>query len=194
MSKCTIYYGMSGSLKLTTIESLHHREFKLLSDNKSIFSIDEKYFNWSGRINDVTLAIHRLLTLKYLPYDKDTVIERGVTDNVFCVPNRKLPGLLKYEDMDIKGLVDLELKYIYSATGSHVIKKLLVMKDEEFITKKVLTNRFRSAIYPDLSTYMSKQDEYIEFTKSWNKIDEVIEITDAKDYITNTLKIDYNFN
>lgn len=196
MNKCTIYYGMSGTLKLTTIESLHSDSFKVFSDTKPFFKMDEDYFNWSSRPNDAHLAIHRLLTLDlpgYLPSDKDIVIERGVTDNVFCIPNRKIPGMSKYEDIDILGLVNKEESIIKSRTNNcRIIKKLLVMKDEDFISKRVLNNRYRRSIYPSITDYLASQDKYIEFTKRYNSISEVIIINNAKDYITNILNINYN--
>lgn len=186
-NKCTIIYGMSGSLKLTTINSLYKNNFKVYSDTKPFFSYDEKYFNWSGRPNDSHLAIHRLLTLDlegYLPKDQDIVIERGVTDNLFCIPNRKIQGLESYEDIKIKELVDLEENILLNRTGlSNIDKILLVMEDKNFIESRVLNNKYRKAIYPNLDIYIEKQNEYIEFTEKWNKVSKKIIIRDALNYI-----------
>lgn len=194
MNKCTILYGLSGTLKMSTLNSyLYKNDFKLYSDTKSFFDIDEKYFNWSSRPNDCHLAIHRLLSLKLIPRDgRDVAIERGVTDNLFCVPNRKLNGLESYDKMNIEGLVNLETELL---SDFDVNKVLLVMKDEEFITNIVLDGpdgKHRKAIYPDLNTYMSKQNEYIEFTKKWNNIDSTVVIYNAKGYIETTLKLEYS--
>lgn len=192
-NKCTIIFGMSGSCKMATINShLYLDDFKIYSDTKPFYDMDEAYFNWSSRPNDAHLAIHRLLTLQlpgFLPSDKNVVIERGVTDNAFCIPNRKIQGMDRYDLIDIYGLVDLELR---SLRNFEVTKKLLIMRDEDFIVNKVINERHRSALYPDLSTYLSKQDEYVKFTKKYNDIDDEIIIADAKDYITRILKQDYH--
>lgn len=186
---------MSGTLKLSSILSLHSEDFKVLSDNKDFFKYDEEYFNWSSRVNDCHLAIHRLLMLKadgYLPKDEDIAIERGVTDMVFHVPFRKIEGLRSFYDMDIEGLVKLELDTIKSKSGCESVNKILmIMKDEEFIKSKVISDRFRRAVYPDVETYLKCQEEYIDFTKKWNCINWTIEIKNAKDYIENVLNQKY---
>lgn len=196
MNKCTILYGMSGTLKESTIMSyIYSESFKIYSDTKPFFELDENYFNWSSRVNDCHLAIHRLLTLRlpgFLPFDKDIVIERGVTDNLFCVPNRKISGLESYDDMKINELVKLEENFINRNGNTKINKILLIMKDSDFIASKVIDQRHRKAIYPDLSTYLSKQDEYVEFTKKWNIIDEEVVIDDARYYIENVLKQKFN--
>lgn len=194
-NKCTILYGMSGSLKLTTINFLYKEEFKVYSDTKPFFNYDKLYFNWSGVPNDSHLAIHRLLTLDlegYLPNDRNIVIERGVSDNIFCVPNRKLPGLDTYDKIKIKELVDKESEIISRKSGARIEKILLIMEDKKFIENEVLKEDSRRSIYPDLNIYLSKQDEYIEFTNKWNSISKTIIIRNAFDYI-NKLK-DYECN
>lgn len=202
-NKCTIIYGMSGSLKLTTINSLYKTNFKVYSDTKPFFEYDEKYFNWSGRPNDSHLAIHRLLTLNldgYLPKDEDIVIERGITDNLFCIPNRGISGLESYDDIKIDELVNLETNILLNRAGANNIDKiLLVMEDKDFIESRVLNNKYRKAIYPDLDIYMKKQKEYIEFTEKWNKISKKIIVRDALNYIkmlneyeNSTSAIDYS--
>ena len=188
MNKCTIIYGMSGSLKLTTINSKkYENSFKILSDTKPFFSIDKNYFNWSSSPNDAHLCIHRLLTLElqgYLPDNKDVIIERGITDNIFCIPNRKLRGLEDYSKINIKGLVDRELNDL----SKYKLKKiLLVMNDSNFITNEVLKDKYRKSLYNDVSIYMKKQQDYIDFTCKYNLIDEIIRIDNAFDYI-NKLK------
>lgn len=190
----TIYYGMSGTLKLSSILALHRDDFKVLSDNKRFFEMDEMYFNWSGRVNDSHLAIHRILMLDtegYLPVGRDIAIERGVTDMAFHIPMRKLSGLSSYSDIRIPELVQLERDIITCRAKTRIRKVLLVMNDEDFIEKKVINNRFRKAVYPDVKSYMSHQREYIDFTTKYNVIDETTEINDAKEYITHTLNVEY---
>lgn len=191
--KCTIFYGLSGSLKMATLNSsLYENDFKVYSDTKPFYGMDERYFNWSSRPNDAHLAIHRILTLQlpgYLPDDKDVVIERGVTDNAFCIPNRKIQGMDCYDLIDIDGLVDLESKAL---SKYDVSRKLLIMRDENFIINEVLKDRYRRTLYPDLSTYLEKQDDYVRFTRKYNDIDEEVVIADAKDYITRILKLNWH--
>lgn len=178
---------MSGSLKMTTINSLYRNNFKVYSDTKPFFGYDEEYFNWSGSPNDSHLAIHRLLTLDlegYLPNNRDIVIERGITDNIFCIPNRGIRGLESYDDIKIKELVDKEEDIILGRSEvSRIEKILLVMEDKEFIESEVLKDKYRKSIYPDIDTYLSKQKEYIEFTETWNNISKKIIIKNALNYI-----------
>lgn len=187
-----IIYGMSGSLKMTTINSpMYNNYFKVYSDTKPFYNIDEKYLNWSSCPNDGHLMIHRLLTLDlegYLPNDRDIIIERGVTDNIFCIPNRKLKGLESYSNIKVDDLVKLESDIILKRTdNSEILKLLLIMEDDEFIENEVLNEkkdgRHRKSIYPNLSIYKEKQNEYIDFTTNYNSIDKTIVITDAWDYI-----------
>jgi hypothetical protein len=174
------------------MEALDKDSYRLYSDTKQFYDMDRDYFNWSARINDAALAIHRILTLKLLPKGVDIAIERGVTDNVFCVPNRKLPGLDSYDYMKIEELVSLESQYIRQYSDCNEIRKvLLLMNDEEFIRNVVLSEPHRKSIYPDYVTYMNKQDEYRDFTIRYNKIDQVTEINDAKEYITKVLGLNY---
>lgn len=190
----TIYYGMSGTLKLSSILALHKDDFKVLSDNKRFFEMDEKYFNWSGRVNDSHLATHRILMLDtegYLPVGRDIAIERGVSDMIFHIPMRKLSGLSSYSDIKIPELVQLEYDIITKRTESKIRKVLLVMNDKDFISERVINNRFRKAVYPDVESYLSHQREYIDFTSKFNIIDETTEINDAKEYITRTLNVRY---
>lgn len=189
-NKCTILYGMSGSLKLTTMNFLYKDEFKVYSDTKPFFNYDKLYFNWSGIPNDSHLAIHRLLTLDlegYLPKDKNIVIERGVSDNIFCVPNRKLSGLDTYDKIKIKELIDKESEIISRRSSSKIEKILMIMEDKKFIEDEVLKEDSRRSIYPNLDIYLSKQEEYVEFTNKWNTISKTVIIKNAFDYI-NKLK------
>ena len=182
-----IIFGMSGALKLTTINHRYNSWFKVYSDTKPFYKIDEVYLNWSSRFNDGALLAHNILKLDlegYLPTDQDIVIERGISDNIFCIPNRKMPGLESYDNIKIDELIELEINIITKRTeGSTISKELLVMEDYKFIMDKVLNDKYRRAIYPDLSTYMRKQEEYVDFTTNYNSIDKVTVISDAWDYI-----------
>lgn len=68
------------------------------------------------------------------------------------------------------------------------------MKDEDFIINEVLSGKdsyYRKRLYPDLDTYIKKQDEYIDFTCKYNLINEVVPILNARDYIENELNLSY---
>lgn len=54
--KVKIFFGMSGALKLTTINSMYGDWFKVYSDTKPFYEIDEKYLNWSS-INLLELSL-----------------------------------------------------------------------------------------------------------------------------------------
>lgn len=62
------------------------------------------------------------------------------------------------------------------------------MKDEKFIEKNVLLETTRKKVYPDLKTYLEKQEKYVKFTEKWNLIDKTIEIFDAFEYIKSLKK------
>lgn len=191
-----IIYGMSGALKAATIMSRYSSYFKVLSETKPYFDIDKKYFNWSARSNNAHICSCRLILLsRYLPTDKSIVCERGVTDFVFSIPDFKISGMESYDLIDINGLSELESSLLCNSNNSPMRKVILVMKDENFITNTVLGGKdgyYRRRLYPDLDTYLRKQDEYIDFTCKYNLINEVIPIFNARDYIENELNLSYN--
>lgn len=195
---CNILFGISGTLKRTTMDSgMFNNYFKVYSDNKLFFELDEMYFNWSARVNDAHLAIHRLLLLStknYLPTNQDIVIERGVTDNLFFVPSRKIPGLESYDNMKINELSSIEYDYIINRSGvTKIDKTLLIMEDKEFIENKVLKDRYRRAVLPTVDDYLRKQEEYIKFTEDHNTITKEIVISNAREYL-NLIGVEYNDN
>lgn len=94
--------------------------------------------------------------------------------------------------MDIKGLINLEKEIISRRTGSsNIKKKLLFMKDRDFIENNVLSGpegHYRRAIYPTADIYLEKQEEYIDFTLKCHpeiKNSDIIKIYNAKEYIDN---------
>lgn len=191
-----IIYGMSGALKAATIRSKYSSYFKVLSETKSYFDIDKRYFNWSARSNNAHICSCRIMILSsYLPTDRSIVCERGVTDFVFSLPDFKISGMDSYDLIDINGLSELEASLLYNSNNSPIRKVMLVMRDEDFIASKVLNgdeSYYRKRLYPDLSTYLKKQDEYIDFTCKYNLINEVIPIYNAREYIENELNLLYH--
>lgn len=174
-----IFYGMSGTFKLTTIQRKYGDTFKILSAIKPHYKMAKTIFNGNRELQDLDFAMYRLLELsERLPQVGDCSIERGITDFMHSYQNRSYwkPGI------DIQKLVEAESETF----GDTEVKKILmVMKDEDFIQNTILSEPTRKAIYPDLKTYLSEQDKYVEFTKKWNLISEEIIILDAHTYLNN---------
>lgn len=191
-----IIYGMSGTLKATTIKSRYSSYFKVLSETKPYFNIDKRYFNWSARSNNAHICSCRIMILSnYLPTNRDIVCERGVTDFIFGLPDSNISGMDSYDLIDINGLSELESNLLCNSNNSPIRKVLLVMKDEDFIINEVLSGEdsyYRKRLYPDLDTYFKKQNEYIDFTCKYNLINEVVPILNARDYIENELNLLYH--
>jgi len=188
--KSRIIFGMSGTLKGTTIKKMYSDSpdhFILWSDTKLFFEADRNLFSWQARLLGPSIATSRLIYLqRYIPREKLIVCERGVTDFLFPLPTYKLSGLESYDKMDIPEITRRENEYIRS-NGYDIVRTLLVMKDRNFIMNNVLKgsdSTHRVSLYPEVDSYLSSQDEYVEFTCKYNKIDEIIEITDAWDYIS----------
>lgn len=182
------FYGMSGTLKATTIGSPRYEEaLKIWSDIKPYWNYRKTLFPEELPGTDGDFIIQRLIKLNNyrelvmegeLSGSKDICIERGVSDMVKCMIDN---GTFKGEDKDIYKIIEEEgnIFPIWWTTR----RILLVMLDEDFIENRVLNEINRLRYYPDLETYLKRQEEYVEFTKRYNHIDEVIEIRNAYDYI-----------
>lgn len=190
----TIYYGMSGALKETTIKNAprHKNDLKIWSDIKSYWEYRKTLFPEELPGTDGDFIIQRLLKIKdmaklykegCLPYS-NWVIERGVSDMIKCmIDNKTFHG----DDEDIYHIIYEEYNLLDNLGLGKPEKLLLVMLDKDFIVDKVLEEPNRKRYYPDLETYLKKQEEYVEFTKKYNKIkdENVINIHDAYDFIEN---------
>jgi hypothetical protein len=182
------FYGMSGTLKATTIGSPRYEEaLKIWSDIKPYWNYRKTLFPEELPGTDGDFIIQRLIKLNNyrelvmegeLSGSKDICIERGVSDMIKCMIDN---GTFKGEDKDIYKIIEEEgnIFPIWWTTR----KILLVMLDKDFIENRVLNEINRLRYYPDLETYLKRQEEYVEFTKRYNHIDEVIEIRNAYDYI-----------
>ena len=182
------FYGMSGTLKATTIGSPRYEEaLKIWSDIKPYWNYRKTLFPEELPGTDGDFIIQRLIKLDNyrelitegeLSGSKDICIERGVSDMIKCMIDN---GTFKGEDKDIYKIIEEEgnIFPIWWTTR----RILLVMLDEDFIENRVLNEINRLRYYPDLETYLKRQEEYVEFTKRYNHIDEVIEIRNAYDYI-----------
>lgn len=182
------FYGMSGTLKATTIGSPRYEEaLKIWSDIKPYWNYRKTLFPEELPGTDGDFIIQRLIKLNNyrelvmegeLSGGKDICIERGVSDMIKCMIDN---GTFKGEDKDIYKIIEEEENIFPIWWTTRRI--LLVMLDKDFIENRVLNEINRLRYYPDLETYLKRQEEYVEFTKRYNHIDEVIEIRNAYDYI-----------
>lgn len=182
------FYGMSGTLKATTIGSPRYEEaLKIWSDIKPYWNYRKTLFPEELPGTDGDFIIQRLLKLNNyrelitegeLSGSKDICIERGVSDMIKCMIDN---GTFKGDDKDIYKIIEEEENIFPIWWTTRRI--LLVMLDKDFIENRVLNEINRLRYYPNLETYLKRQEEYVEFTKRYNHIDEVIEIRNAYDYI-----------
>ena len=182
------FYGMSGTLKATTIGSPRYEEaLKIWSDIKPYWNYRKTLFPEELPGTDGDFIIQRLIKLNNyrelvmegeLSGGKDICIERGVSDMIKCMIDN---GTFKGEEKDIYKIIEEEESIFPIWWTTRRI--LLVMLDKDFIENRVLNEINRLRYYPDLETYLKRQEEYVEFTKRYNHIDEVIEIRNAYDYI-----------
>lgn len=191
---------MSGALKETTIKNAprHEKELKIWSDIKSYWNYRKTLFPSELPGTDGDFIIQRLLQIQNLKSlvesgeieSKGWVLERGVTDMIKCMIDNKT-FKENYTDVDVYRIVNEEYNLLDNLGFGKPQKILLVMLDKNFIQDKVLNEPNRKRYYPDLETYLKKQEEYINFTKQYNDIDEVIEIRDAYQYIDNLKHLIY---
>ena len=170
----TIYYGFSGTLKLTTMKATEGQ--RVLSWNKTFQDYSKRLLGKSP--GDLDLGLLRLTQLKGYSWDEsqDYLIERGITDFLeFWTHSR--PG--RWDSEFIEPWLEAEAEIL----GENSRKILLVMEDPVFIQEKVLIDPWRSEHLGTLENYLSRQDSYVQFTEHWNKIDQKIIITDANDYL-----------
>lgn len=192
-----IYYGMSGALKGTTIESIKNKDSTveiMESKIKKWKDYEKELFKDMIPYSDLIYSILHLTQLgdfmriaasKRPDY---ALIERGVTDSLFYYYKNN-PNL-DYDNDFIRNVVRRE--WIQLLPDFFRAKRiLLVQRDEEFIKTHVLKENHRNQIFPDVQTYLKNQEQYVYFTKTYNQIDEIIEITNARDYIENILDVKY---
>ena len=184
--KVKIYYGLSGSLKGTTIENkescsqVMRSEIKVWKNNRNLL------FPWIVEETNINYALLHLTRLEDYKIG-NLVVERGVTDMMFY-ELKKNPELIT--SSIIENAVKREIE-ILGGDDVEVKKILLIMSDQEFIANRVLQEKTRHEWFKSVDDYIENQNEYIDFTETYNDISEVIVINDAKDYITRKLGIDY---
>ena len=189
-----IYYGLSGTLKSSTIKQ-KYGYFGDESDENTVIIRSAiknwKYnrnalFPWLCNESNLNYALLHLTRLQdYVYGDYDFIIERGVTDPLYY-EYQKQPELIT--PSIISSAVEKESEIL---GGNNIQKILMTMLDEKFIAEKVLSEKTRADCFQGVEEYLKKQKEYVEFTKKYNNISEEIKITDAREYLS-VLGIEYS--
>jgi hypothetical protein len=189
-----IYYGLSGTLKSSTIKQ-KYGYFGDESNEKTVIIRSAiknwKYnrdalFPWLCNESNLNYALLHLTRLQdYVYGDYDFIIERGVTDPLYY-EYQKQPELIT--PSIISSAVEKESEIL---GGNNVQKILMTMLDEKFIAEKVLSEKTRADCFQGVEEYLKKQENYVDFTRTYNHIDEEIKINDAKDYLMH-LGVEYN--
>jgi hypothetical protein len=189
-----IYYGLSGTLKSSTIKQ-KYGYFGDESDENTVIIRSAiknwKYnrdalFPWLCNESNLNYALLHLTRLQdYVYGDYDFIIERGVTDPLYY-EYQKQPELIT--PSIISSAVTKESEIL---SGNNVQKIIMTMSDEKFIAEKVLSEKTRANCFQGVEEYLKKQENYVEFTRTYNHIDEEIKINDAKDYLMH-LGVEYN--
>lgn len=197
----TIYYGLSGALKGTTINS----RLRQNATTQVMYSAikDWKYYHQTLfpellEKNDLIFTnLHLVRLSEFLGKSNnlgDLIVERGVTDSLFYYLGNDEYGTSQYavdSPSLVRKVVAAEDQIINRKTRN-VRKILLVQEDPEFVTNKVLKDQFRQQTFKnDVDYYFEQQSKYIEFTKTYNDISEIIRIPDARKYIEEKLGVEY---
>ncbi len=193
-SMVKIYYGMSGALKNQTILKECPPNTKIMKSAikpwKELENGPLHNLTIPSDLNFLSLHLIRLKDWKDLCGD-NFIIERGVTDFLFFHFNSQQyhPGKTFETDLDLMfEMIRREEEVI----GSSCEKILLIQRDPGFVREKVFDDPYRNATFSgDVGLYLKMQEEYIQFTKTWNKIDREVIIENAKEYIEETLKLEY---
>lgn len=198
----TIYYGMSGALKGSTIGTAKKRAPDLKVMESSIKPWKFYQFGlFAGLIeyNDLTYTILHLVRLREFMKENhnssDLLVERGVTDSLFYhYYNDEFPGGSEEDPKFIEDVCQAE-RTLLMPDFSKIKKVLLIQEDQEFVKDSVLKEEFRKKTFKDSPDYyFEMQEKYVNFTTKYNSIDEVIRINNARDYIVNVLGEDWNNN
>lgn len=200
------FYGLSGTLKITTINSrlsdpkLNTNWSVMWSGIKQWKELENGIFSGKVEVNDLNYAINHLSRLEDFigecwTWQKEYLfVERGVTDMLFYKSQKTaledgfIKDVVSYEN----GLTIYNSDYDLDGGVFNVKKTLLVMEDKDFIIKSINSHPSRQ-VFKDVDDYLAKQKEYVDFTKKYNNIDETITITSARDYLT-SIGIDYRSN
>jgi hypothetical protein len=185
------YYGMSGTLKMTTLnrELLNHdiNSIPVYSDIKVWKHYSSEILNQIEPENFNYAILHLCKLKDYIKNsNRDLFIERGISDMAFF---EKLQNGIS--DSKIKSLIDLETEVVNLGQFTNIERTLLIMNDYDFIRDSVLSESTRSTWFKTPEEYLKAQSDYVKFSKEWNSNIQEVVIDSAKDYLENKLKIKY---
>ena len=187
------FYGLSGTFKGTTIETLQNKDTAVVwSMIKSWKRLETGIYSGQITYNDLNYAIQHLTLLEYVlktTDKKDVLVERGISDMLFYRMKAYEALGETIDDSWIRKSVEEELRLC----GNHMVQKiLLVQNDRDFISNVILSEPTRAEKFPNgLSDYLKSQDDYIKHTEKYNSISEVITINDAKSYLEGSLGLEF---
>ena len=199
MKYIKFYYGISGTLKRTTIQSELEKKgnsaYSMWSMIKPWKDYERGVFNSKpSDLNYANLHLCRLIDYLYqCPSEgrESLLVERGVTDMLFYwLKKGNSPNPL---DTWIRE-VTREEDFLCDQNSYYMPERvLLIMKDIDFIENVILREPKRKECFPGgVMDYLEQQNEYVEFTKKYNKISSTVTIKDAKYYIENDLGFKYD--
>jgi hypothetical protein len=171
--KVRIYYGMSGSLKGTTIGAKEKCSQIMWSGIKNWKTNRDLLFPWLSKETNLNYALLHLTRLSDYKVG-NLVVERGITDMLFY-EETKDPEIIQRAVLQEQKILgdDVEIEKI-----------LLIMLDKEFIAQKVLQEKTRREWFDGVDDYLRKQTEYLEFTKKFNDITKKVVIENARKYLS----------
>jgi hypothetical protein len=201
--KIKVYYGISGTLKSTTLDRKYKWPFSTDIQDGHVIPIilrsaikiwktnRDQLFPWLSKETNLNYALLHLVRMEEYIQCREFenylyIIERGISDMMFY-EYQKSPEIIT--PSIINGAINQESK-IFGKSES-IEKILMIMKDEKFIAEKVLSEKTRANCFRGVQDYLQKQEDYIRFTKKYNQIDKEIVIEDAREYLSN-LGIEYN--
>ena len=192
--KVTIYYGLSGTMKGSTISSLGPDVKVMESAIKPWKHYQFGLFKDLVQDNDLTYGILHLVRLQeFLRLNKGKnllAIERSISDCLFYNNNSEEFGdKNKLGESKIQELVEEEMKLLGEFDVTRI---LLIQKDEDFIRDVILKEPTRKKTFNgSLDLYLELQDKYVRWTEKYNKLNKVNEIYNAKEYIETVLGMEY---
>lgn len=186
--KAYMFYGMSGSLKGTTVEALSKNYQNLVIMNSTIKEwkaveqgpLEGEVFPSS--LNYANLFLNRLGD--FTKTKKNLLIERGVSDMLFY-HELFIGGSDNLIYKKFRDIIDMENNILKNYDVKRI---LLIQKDSRIINEFVLNNGLRNSLcnktpwFTDLDSYLKAQEDYVKFTKHHNEFFEIVEITDADDF------------
>lgn len=196
MKQIKFYYGLSGTFKTSTILNEKSRfvdyespvvwsmikQWKDLENNEFAGLVESNHLNFA------LLHLCNLGNIIKSSNNEDIIlVERGVTDPLYYWTAEDITSV---DEKWVNTIVEKEYE-LCDGENSRVEKILLIQKDADFIDKVILAEPHRREIFPNVESYLKKQEDYVTFTKKYNKITQTIIIDSAEDYL-NSLGITFN--